>query len=469
MLFINFPLFFILIATAKDLRLNGADLKQKIKPPINATTPGSHRYYTQGYQPTDEYDELEQIYDYVRGFAPLPKTARGWRYEPSSPTKLINNTSGNAPHSTDESTGSSNHTSDLTPPEPPPLETLPSRMKLIPADMHSAVTIFTPPPWAYGPLKNDVYEVVPTAPPPQNNINNNKPTGEAKKRQRHSAEKSSSSNSPMKQQQQHHLLHPNAATIEAAAAAAAAAAAIASADPNLGGQQQQNSLSTSNPISRENNNNSSTTPRFIKSANYRSSQGSSVNYRQRFFRSNRSPVPVISSNNASSCPKEIPREIYTPNGGSGNNPNNLGFGGGDRGGGLSVSGPSMFQMRYKSMTNLASHTGPGEYDTLNSSNSGGKTSGGSSSNRHPETKRSRKLSRPKSMTNLFWGQKERSASRQSLNNAPAELTLDPNPKTGQSNYRHHHSRDFSSPAHHAAVFANGKKLGSSKKIGTLYL
>ena len=36
------------IATAKDLRLNGADLKQKIKPPINATTPGSHRYYTKG-------------------------------------------------------------------------------------------------------------------------------------------------------------------------------------------------------------------------------------------------------------------------------------------------------------------------------------------------------------------------------------------------------------------------------------
>ena len=417
------------IATAKDLRLNGADLKQKIKPSIpssNATAPVSHRYYTQGYQPTDEYDELEQIYDYVRGFAPLPKTARGWRYEPSSPTKLMTPL-----HSTDESTGSSNHTSDLTPPEPPPLETLPSRMKM-PPDMHSAVTIFTPPPWAYGPLKNDVYEVV-----PNNNNNNNKPT-EAKKRQRHSAEKSS----PMKH------LHPNAATIEAAAAAAAAAAAVAaaSADTNFTGQ---NSLSTSShPIITAN----ATTPRFIKSANYRSSQGSSVNYRQRFFRSNRSPV-----NNTAGC-----KEIYTPNAGSGNNnPNNLGSSGGG------LSGPSMFQMRYKSMTNLAS-PGPGEYDTLNSSNSGGKTSGGSSSNRHPETKRSRKLSRPKSMTNLFWGQKERSASRQSLN-AP-ELTLDPNPKTGQSNFRHnHHSRDFSSPAHHAAVFANGKKLGSSKKIGTLYL
>ena len=379
------------IATAKDLRLNGADLKQKIKPSAPVNPPSSnHRYYAQGYQPSDEYDEIEQIYDYVRGFAPLPKTARGWRYEPSSPTKLLT-------PSTDDSAGSSHHTSDLTPPEPPPLETLPSRMK--PQDMS---VIFTPPPWAYGPIKNDIYEVVPPT--------NNKPA-EAKKRQRHSAEKSS----PGKQN-----LHP------------------ADGVENFA----QNSLSTSsNPTA-------TTTPRFIKSANYRSSQSSSVNYRQRFFRSTRSPIPVNG------------KEAYTP---SGINPS-VG----------ANHGPSMFHMRYKSMTNLANPNMGGEYDTLNSSNSGGKTSGGSSSNRHPETKRSRKLSRPKSMTNLFWGHKERSASRQSLN-AP-ELTLDPMISsatntmkgTGPTNFRPH-SRDFSSPAHHAAVFANGKKLGSSKKIGTLYL
>ena len=385
------------IATAKDLRLNGADLKQKIIKPMIQTNPQSHRYYTQGYQPSDEYDEIEQIYDYVRGFAPLPKTARGWRYEPSSPTKLLT-------PSTDESTGSSHHTSDLTPPEPPPLETLPSRMK---QDMS---VIFTPPPWAYGPIKNnnnDIYEMAPGG-----GGATTKPA-EAKKRQRHSAEKSS----PLKNQ---HNLHPNCDVTENFA---------------------QNSLSSSNPTA-------ATTPRFIKSANYRSSQGSSVNYRQRFFRSNRSPVNG--------------KDIYSPNITSRDVTN----------GGIVVNqGPSMFQMRYKSMTNLANPNAGGEYDTLNSSNSGGKTSGGSSSNRHPETKRSRKLSRPKSMTNLFWGQKERSASRQSLN-AP-ELTLDPNVTnlmknaTGQTNYRH--SRDFSSPAHHATVFANGKKLGSSKKIGTLYL
>ena len=26
----------------------------------------------------DDYDEIDQIHDYVRGFAPLPKSAKGW-------------------------------------------------------------------------------------------------------------------------------------------------------------------------------------------------------------------------------------------------------------------------------------------------------------------------------------------------------------------------------------------------------
>merc|ERR1719445_1248074 len=148
----------------------------------------------------------------------------------------------------------------------------------------------------------------------------------------------------------------------------------------------------------------------------------------------------------------------------------------------------MFQMRYKSMTNLAQTSGPvnsspnivhgGEYDTLNSSNSGGKTSGGSSSTRQPE-KRSRKLSRPKSLTNLVWGSsRERSASRQSLNGPDMDpmRRLEPGVFGGiHGNRRLDHSGNpANNPnSHHhvaaAAVFANGKKLGSSKKIGTLYL
>ena len=43
-----------------------------------------------------------------------------------------------------------------------------------------------------------------------------------------------------------------------------------------------------------------------------------------------------------------------------------------------------------------------EYDTLDSSNSGGKTSFDSAGSRHVPEKRSRKLSRPKSLTNLVW-------------------------------------------------------------------
>ena len=26
-----------------------------------------------------DYDEIDQIYDYVRGFAPLPKSSKGWQ------------------------------------------------------------------------------------------------------------------------------------------------------------------------------------------------------------------------------------------------------------------------------------------------------------------------------------------------------------------------------------------------------
>ena len=29
---------------------------------------------------SDEFDEIDQIYDYVRGFAPLPKSAKGWHF-----------------------------------------------------------------------------------------------------------------------------------------------------------------------------------------------------------------------------------------------------------------------------------------------------------------------------------------------------------------------------------------------------
>merc|ERR1712051_957638 len=374
---------------SRDLRINGADNKQKVNIQQQVSSNRQQLLNSTSHQRRvgsafntatskleegrDEYDEIEQIYDYVRGFAPLPKTARGWRYEPSSPVKMQT-----TPVSTDESPNSS----DMTPPEPPPLETLPSRIMQKQTDMS---VIFSPPPWgvaAYGHNRqnHENYEPpIPTVQCQSNTITTTTKQQEAKKRQRHSAEKMSKNG------------HENSENL-----------APLNNSSHRNSYHHQSSLSNSNQ-------NGTTSSRFIKSANYKSMQNhsgsgnanntnvtshpsSATTYRQRLFRSNRSSKDFDKNH------------IHHSSTGI---------------------GPSMFQMRYKSMTNLAQtpvavNSSPnivhgGEYDTLNSSNSGGKTSGGSSSTRQPE-KRSRKLSRPKSLTNLVWGSsREKSASRQSLN------------------------------------------------------
>jgi hypothetical protein len=74
----------------RDLRLNGADNKQRVNmmpnpQPVRVISPMNRLSGQQNNYPPqmgDDYDEIEQIYDYVRGFAPLPKGARGWKYEP---------------------------------------------------------------------------------------------------------------------------------------------------------------------------------------------------------------------------------------------------------------------------------------------------------------------------------------------------------------------------------------------------
>ncbi|KAG5861061.1 hypothetical protein JTB14_004633, partial [Gonioctena quinquepunctata] len=66
---------------------------------------------------------------------------------------------------------------------------------------------------------------------------------------------------------------------------------------------------------------------------------------------------------------------------------------------ISKSGSPLFNIRYKSLNNLQQAM---ELDgTLDSSNSGGRASGDSGGQKQPE-KRSRKLSRPRSLTNLVW-------------------------------------------------------------------
>ncbi|KAF7279700.1 CABIT domain-containing protein serrano [Rhynchophorus ferrugineus] len=61
-----------------------------------------------------DYDEIDQIYDYVRGFAPLPKNIRLPFSDPS-------------PSLTSHSSTPSHPVSDLTKPEPPPIETIPTK------------------------------------------------------------------------------------------------------------------------------------------------------------------------------------------------------------------------------------------------------------------------------------------------------------------------------------------------------
>jgi hypothetical protein len=91
---------------------------------------------------TDDYDEIDQIYDYVRGFAPLPKTAKGWHYNSdggegedhrrrSASAVLVldvgreSNKGGGGHYGRIYAAKSEN--SENRPPEPPPIETIPSR------------------------------------------------------------------------------------------------------------------------------------------------------------------------------------------------------------------------------------------------------------------------------------------------------------------------------------------------------
>lgn len=90
----------------------------------------------------DDYDEIDQIYDYVRGFAPLPKSAKGWQFiaETVQEDKKEPIYQKLASHPDAEN----------KPPEPPPIDTIPGR-RLSTAACPMEVTQSTPPmtpPWA---------------------------------------------------------------------------------------------------------------------------------------------------------------------------------------------------------------------------------------------------------------------------------------------------------------------------------
>ena len=114
---------------------------------------GSHSENRQN-SPKDDYDEIEQIYDYVRGFAPLPRSAKGWRYEnglaPSTANAADSNR--NSKEETDTLNGSGGSYKSRqqmqqspVPPVPPPIETIPSLQQQHLAQPMEYTSATTPP------------------------------------------------------------------------------------------------------------------------------------------------------------------------------------------------------------------------------------------------------------------------------------------------------------------------------------
>ncbi|XP_049831041.1 uncharacterized protein LOC126272309 isoform X2 [Schistocerca gregaria] len=72
----------------------------------------------------DEYDEIDQIYDYVRGFAPLPKNIRS---PFADPQPAPSPPGGSPPLSPTSAPGHLVALAAASPPEPPPIETIPTK------------------------------------------------------------------------------------------------------------------------------------------------------------------------------------------------------------------------------------------------------------------------------------------------------------------------------------------------------
>ena len=381
------------VAFSRDLRLHGLDKVGNggVNNANNCNTYQRRRVKRNGHvsggngsgnnapsSPKDDYDEIEQIYDYVRGFAPLPRSAKGWKYDAKPKDE---------------------------PPEPPPIETIPGRNQHNGSPMDFSTPPTSPPISAvwdcYSPVNNN------------NNSNNNNPvikdgtlgkSKEPKKRQRSSGKTTDENQYP-------------------------------------------------------------TMTRFVKSATpFRHYNPGAVNpgggatsqLKHRFFRNKSkelslAPSPLSGVGASMTLSRS---NIYSPLPHPQQQPHH---------GAFKASSPSsFFHLRYKSLTNLAAYP-PGEYDTLDSSNSGGKTSGDSGGSRTLPEKRSRKLSRPKSLTNLVWGNSSRYNA--AVSNDPGKNGNTNNKKNmvSTTSYTPKHQ-----PQHHSSKMGT-VSVGSAKRLGTLYL
>lgn len=284
---------------------------------IHSHSHHGHKDETKQAPQSDEYDDIDQIYDYVRGFTPLPKNVKSpfasevvvARHE-SAPASPVT-TPIHMPLITDSR------------PEPPPIETIPGKK------------------------------------PPSAPVNISK----AEKRTRR-----------------------------------AAIATVKEATPIIIYKEKCSIAPAANNLPKL----------YIKNVN---SQRNRMVFRQK----SNSPI------------KELPP---SPLPSPGHNP-------------LLKGGSPLFNIRYKSLSNLQQAM---ELDgTLDSSHSGGRTSGDSGAGAKVPEKRSRRLSRPKSLTNLVW-----------------ELRGCPDPVHEKSKTK----------AKGEAVYRktnNKLSLGGQKRVSTLYL
>ncbi|XP_066996279.1 uncharacterized protein sano [Anabrus simplex] len=112
------------------------------------------------------------------------------------------------------------------------------------------------------------------------------------------------------------------------------------------------------------------------------------------------------------------------------------------------SGSPLFNLRYKSLTNLQQAM---ELDgTLDSSHSGGRTSGDSGAGAKLPEKRSRRLSRPRSLTNLVW-----------------EIRTGPIPPPPETDMKYKPPK--LEPGVHRKTSTHKLTISGQKRIGTLYL
>lgn len=366
---------------------------------------------------SDDYDEIDQIYDYVRGFAPLPKTAKGWHYTSdgdedhhrrrSAGAVLVLEVGGGKEGSKGGGGGghygriysAKSENSENRPPEPPPIETIPSRRGggavLLnnssggnkfksggggggdgsPNNSPMALTPPVTPPFS-PPWGSPVHGVAPLG-----------PSGQLA---------GVISGSPS------HLFYerPQSADLRLFEKTATAAGDLQSF---LSKKRQRPKTAEVKKAESEDLGKTTTpalsaspAPRYIKASHRQGSAGGGGSgSKHRFFKSRTKdkdgpppPAMVGPPPPLGSC-------------GQHNNNNSSLLLLGRTTSQQQQQQPSFFNLRYKSLTNLTQQQ---EYDTLDSSNSGGgKTSFDSAGSRNvPEKRSRRRLSRPKSLTNLVW-------------------------------------------------------------------